>query len=288
MKAWLTIPLALGACGPEDTATGRGYGPQVVESAPPEVDMTVEDAGTPEDAGASDLDPLAGVWAMRLELVSLVEIPFVGESRDARIAYGRTVFGVRPEGGARFARTETCAVVVESSQMAVETVIPEAFARGLGAPERPFTYDATSGRFTAARFVEVRGARLDDLEGEALPTEPDDPRVFDQDEDGQPGMTVRISGLIDGEVYVVQRGIDAFDGERTAGTNAAPTRLDGRAVWTSEQSVLGADTEVLAMSLPNRPVEDPAAHTVVFLRLADTAGCVDVVAAFESDDAGAP
>jgi hypothetical protein len=288
MKVWFAIPLVLGACGPGDEGIGSGYGPQVVESAPPEVDAVVNDAATAADSSTADPDPLAGVWAMRLEVVSLVEIPFVGQSRDARIAYGRTVFGVQPDGDARFARTETCAVVVESSQVAVETVIPEAFARGLGAPERPFTYDPTSGRFTAERFVEVRGARLDDLEGDALPTEPDDPRVFDQDADGQPGMTVRISGLIDGEVYVVQRGIDAFEGERTAGTDTAPTRLDGRVVWSSEQSVLGADTEVLAMSLPTSAVEDPAAHSVVFVRLGETADCATVLAAFESENAGGP
>jgi hypothetical protein len=288
MKAWLAIPLALGACGPGDERVGVGYAPQAVESAPPQVDAAVSDAGAAEDTGAAEPDPLGGVWAMRLEVVSLVEIPFVGQSRDARIAYGRTVFGVRPNGGARFARTETCAVVVESSQMAVETVIPEAFARGLGAPERPFTYDTTSGRFTAERFVEVRGARLDDLEGDALPTAPDDPRVFDQDDDGQPGMTVRISGLIDGEVYVVQRGIDALEGERTAGTNTEPTRLEGRVVWSSEQAVLGADTEVLAMSLPTSAVEDPAAHSVVFTRLGDTADCTAALAAFETENAGAP
>ena len=37
-----------------------------------------------------------------------------------------------------------------------------------------------------------------------LPGEADDPRVVDADSDGNPGVTVQVRGLIDGEVYMVQ------------------------------------------------------------------------------------
>ena len=274
--------LALG-CGPGDT-TPPGYAPQPLEDAQALADIARGVDAGPDAAPAPDATPardaaLSGVWGMRLETTALTEIPFVGQSVDVQIALARVTFSGEPLDAQ--ASLTTCGVRITSSQAAVEQILPEAFVSALGVAIRPFSYDPETGRFEAPRFVEVRGARLDTPETDALPTSAEDPRVFDQDADGKPGMTVRVQGLIDGEVYVVQRGANAFSGARVEGEATAPTRFEGNVVWQSEQTVVGADNRVLEMSLPSRPSEDAAQQKVVLMRLADDAGCDAVRAALE-------
>lgn len=274
--------LALG-CGPGDT-TPPGYAPQPLEDAQAPADIVRGVDAGPDAAPSPDATPargaaLSGMWGMRLETTAVTEIPFVGQSVDVQVALARVTFSGEPLDAQ--ASLTTCGVRITSSQAAVEQILPEAFVSALGVAIRPFSYDPVTGRFEAPRFVEVRGARLDAPETDALPTSAEDPRVFDQDADGKPGMTVRVQGLIDGEVYVVQRGANAFSGARVEGEATAPTRFEGNVVWQSEQTVVGADNRVLEMSLPSRPSEDVAQQRVVLVRLADDAGCDAVRAALE-------
>jgi len=271
------------ACGPVDESP-PGYAPQPIEDAHPASDAArgrdAEIGGAPApDAAPAPGAALSGVWGMRLQTTALTEIPFVGQSVDVQVALVRVTF----EGDAPDTRASltTCSVHINSSQAAVRQILPEAFVASLGVAVRPFEYDPVSGRFEAPRFVEVRGARLDAPETDALPTSAEDPRIFDQDADGKPGMTVRVQGLIDGEVYVVQRGANAFSGARVEGDADAPTRFEGGVVWQSEQTVVGADNRVLEMSLPSRPSDDAAQQRVLLVRLADDANCDVVRAAME-------
>ena len=57
----------------------------------------------------------------------------------------------------------------------------------------------------------------------------------DDDHDGHPGVTVRIGGLIDGEVYLVQRGWSEF-----AGTAYDADTIRGDVRFDQDQEILGA------------------------------------------------
>ena len=69
--------------------------------------------------------------------------------------------------------------------------------------DRPLYVDGEQWIFGHA--VQVQGAHLVMPNSEALPADAADPRVFDQDQDGLPGVTVLIEGILDGSVQVVQR-----------------------------------------------------------------------------------
>lgn len=81
------------------------------------------------------------------------------------------------------------------------------------------------------------GIRLDDPANDALPTDPADPRIVDDDGDGKPGITVGIvvAGGFSGELYIARREIFSYDVELTA-----PDRLDGVVTDESEQLVIDA------------------------------------------------
>ncbi len=81
------------------------------------------------------------------------------------------------------------------------------------------------------------GIRLDDPANDALPSDPADPRIVDDDGDGKPGITVGIvvGDGFSGELYLTRREIFSYDVELSG-----PGRLDGVVTDESEQLVIGA------------------------------------------------
>ncbi|MFC2081109.1 hypothetical protein ACFLR8_02750 [Bacteroidota bacterium] len=84
------------------------------------------------------------------------------------------------------------------------------------------------------------GIRGDPLK--TLPTDPDDPKITDPDQDGHPGVTVRISvgRFFKGEIYITRREI--FSNYLTLNNNGT---LSGYVEDRSEQFVVGASKRIL-------------------------------------------
>jgi hypothetical protein len=100
-----------------------------------------------------------------------------------------------------------------------------------------FAPDA-SGQMTLTMpsLIEVVGAVLTDQACEALPTDPNDPRLFDTDNDGYPGISVGLEGLITGTLRSVQRQATALQG-----VAVAADRVEGGMAYESDQSVVASD-----------------------------------------------
>ncbi len=108
-----------------------------------------------------------------------------------------------------------------------------------------------------------------------LPTDKSDARVYDQDGDGQPGVTVHIRtkvafSSIEGDTYNVQRLHSrlrgSFDGER----------LSGETFESSETQVLEATHPALRLSLT--PQRDAAGdNSVLLVKVAQSMSCDDLV-----------
>ncbi len=92
------------------------------------------------------------------------------------------------------------------------------------------------------------GIRLDDPFNDPLPTDPNDPRIVDDDGDGKPGLTVTIEVTPEfiGELYIARREIFAFEAFLTE-----PDLLTGVVTDDSEQLVIGASDPVFASSPAN-------------------------------------
>jgi hypothetical protein len=104
--------------------------------------------------------------------------------------------------------------------------------------------------WSEGRVWDVRGADLADPSGDPLPEDASDPAVVDLDGDGLPGATVRVTGLLDGEIYVTQRVWTELEG---IFTNAE--RLEGAIAWGEEQKILGTDNDILSsFEVKNVPV----------------------------------
>lgn len=234
------------------------------------------DAASAGDAGdgQAELPPdLSGTWAHLHVKASVGNYPMVGPVDERTTTLYRATL---TQDGERVTWVlRTCAVLSENTSGLVQTFVPERLIDSL--PEQTASARLTR---TAAGFVlerdrlyELQGVRLEDVENEALPTSADDPRVYDQDGDGQPGVTVMVSGLMDGSVYVIQRLWTAL-----AGLTVGADTLDGPLSWHQEQNILGADPPGLAGRPESQVDPDPSHSYVRTTRIAAELDCAAIVA----------
>ncbi|MBC7221127.1 hypothetical protein H5T55_06655 [Candidatus Bipolaricaulota bacterium] len=210
---------------------------------------------------------LTGTWAVMQVTSDIVVYPFVGEKMRTTTLILHVE--MRQNGTEVEVSESHCLVDTDDGTSMVVTEIPEAFLRSLGIVERTATLKATGDgwQFVEPWPTQVHGARLADPLNDPLPTTPDDPRVFDQDGDGKPGITVRVAvlGLISGEVYAVQRLSKLLEGQVVT-----PDLIRGLITWTNEQVTIGASNPFLNTSGEARV--DPVRERSYFVAIRIPAG----------------
>ncbi|MEE2789845.1 MAG: hypothetical protein VX589_21065, partial [Myxococcota bacterium] len=127
----------------------------------------------------------------------------------------------------------------------LRTVVPRPLTDGL--PTRDvsgFLVDRSPGSaYVTEAFSDLWGVSVL-ANSESLPDSSDDERVVDQDEDGQPGVTLKVtndSGDEICEVYVVQRTIFQLEG-----TVVSRRRVSGEVRSTSSKTVLASSAALCA------------------------------------------
>jgi hypothetical protein len=165
-----------------------------------------------------------------------------------------------------------CFTVIEESSSLATTEIPAAFMASLRPQPRAAALQEDNGetRFAQPSYLEVRGAVLENPEADALPVDPADPRVIDQDEDGFPGMTVNVSifGFVEAQIYVVQRVQYELNG-----VVLSADRIEGLIQWTDEQNVLAATSPLLLAGAESIQDPDPTKHIFVMVRAGEDWTC---------------
>src|SRR5690606_15974902 len=143
----------------------------------------------------------------------------------------------------------TCQVEMVSSSQLVRTELPLAFRRILPAARLDARLERVGAelRLHQGPSTVVLGAKLENPRRDPLPTSADDPRVYDQDRDGHPGVTVRVAGVVSGEVYFAQRGVTELRGRREGRV------FSGRVHFKTEDAILGASSALLKMRTNTRP-----------------------------------
>jgi hypothetical protein len=219
-------------------------------------------------------DKMAGTWGQMQSRVSISDVALVGRVTTTTTALYRVVItGV----ASPFSLSvETCSVENESDNAMAQSRMSVGFVPALPVLQRTLTLETCGEdglRIHVPRMVVVEGATLTDPENDALPTEGDDPRVVDFDGDGQPGFTVQVSGMVEGDMYVVQREWSEWIGVVT-GRNT----FDGTVLWGQEQSVVGASTWFLSGQTPTTTDADPAKNRFWTTRVDDDADCAAIIA----------
>jgi len=230
------------------------------------------DEGSNADGNGSSIPDLAGNWAQRWTVSSVDSLPVIGDVSASTTSIHR--LAIEQHGLELLVRVDICRIEIDSGTDIIQEVIPDAFVASLGTAVRTswLEKDGTGYRFIQPRTYEIRGVRLLNAATEVLPQSAEDPRVYDQDLDGRPGMTVRVTGLVDGEVWVVQR-----DSHEVEGQVMGPDLVQGLIRWTKEQAVLGADNPLLTSPLPSVPDPDPSRSRMDMVRLQDPLECAEIL-----------
>ncbi|MFC2077884.1 hypothetical protein ACFLTM_03665 [Candidatus Bipolaricaulota bacterium] len=216
------------------------------------------------------LPNLAGRWAMVQVYPQTAVFPFAGEV--TRTSYVVQWVEIEQDGATLTMRDTYCLTFVDDGTPLVTTEIPASFMTALRPLPRTATLSDQGDEivFVQPPYLEVRGAVLENAESDALPIDPDDPRVFDQDGDGHPGMTVfvKILEIIEGQTYIVQRVRYAL-----LGRVVEPDRIEGSIEWSDEQTVLEATNALLKVDTIGYPDPDPTKHIFIMIRMQEIQTC---------------
>ncbi len=210
-------------------------------------------------------DELVGRWA-HFDVVAYED----GVLKTLIVSYGFDDF--TEVDGRIVDSTEFCFSEQRTDQP-IETSLSDAATQAIRPPATPVEVDVVDGVLRIRRPATPTpvGIRLDDPAEESLPTDPDDPRIVDDDGDGKPGITVtiRVTDDLTGELYIARREIFAYEA-----LLVAPDLLTGTVTDRSEQLVIGASDPVFAGSGTSWVQHaDPAKSPIILVRVDEDWDC---------------
>ncbi len=266
-----------------------------------EVDLGTGDAG-------SNAEAYVGVWGMMFNTAQLTTgIPIINEI--STVSQHTMLTRVSRDGDKLIIESKACKMfmwnlleeddgssVTYSVEDPTQTVtggmiIPKAYWDNVSMLrhelENPPKLEAGATWDTTSTFTEVRGAVLEDLLNEDIPKldldNPDnvDPRVFDQDMDGYPGMTTQLTGLLNGKIFSTQR----WESRLHTATILDENHIKGIVFHDNEQYEIGADQDSLVypeLSFPAFPDENLSFFHMQ--RMDEDATCEDAIALSKEED----
>lgn len=143
--------------------------------------------------------------------------------------------------------TESFCHADHRSDQPIEVEMPDAATQAIIPESTPVTLTTVDGRAHISRPATPTGigVDLDDPANDPLPTDPNDPRIADDDNDGNPGVTtrIRVTEELQGELYIARREIFAYDV-----VEQADGSLTGVVTDNSEQLIIGATNDAFLTS----------------------------------------
>jgi len=258
----LVLALAAGCGSDDDDAAATGTGGTSGGGA----------AGSGcDEQPAYDLDEVSGKWAY-LEVQSLrVTSALTGDFNNRVVSL--QLFDVTQNGTELSIAASWCDRFIADPEAPVRAVLPAEFVAALTDSTLVGSYSEDSEgawHFEVPTWYQIEGAELEDItDPELIPTEPDDPTVVDQDQDGQPGMTVELQGIMQGATYVVQ-----WTRLSLSGIPVSEDRIQGLLDFDAREIVLASNPEMIRdLVEPSTPDLDPCASFFVLARLPEDADC---------------
>ncbi len=120
-----------------------------------------------------------------------------------------------------------------------QSVYPLTTQQGIlvGTPPKP--------SYSSGPMAEIWGIRFEQNLLDPMPTEPDDERIFDMDNDGEIGVTLYIGDTC--LAYMTQRRVSHYQGEMVA-----PDEIQGQALSVTEQYIIDASAPICKTAYQTR------------------------------------
>ncbi len=247
--------------GGEITGGGGGGGVPVPEGGP-----GIGEEICAEAAPAVPVDDISGRWAYLEVQTQIVQAPAIADPFQ-NVVVTAVLLDQTQDGDSVNGTGTVCHRHTDGSVVSV--AIPDRVIESID----PFPYTATysaDGSYVMDPVYLLLGYVPDDpTDVSELPASADDERVYDQDGDGNPGVTMVLSGLMDGQVYAVQ-----WNRIAPAGATVAEDRIEGLLDFDLAEHVIGSDPALIAQLTPEAfPDPEPCWSTFRMVRVPDEADC---------------
>jgi hypothetical protein len=315
-RATLVLGLLLAACGESggkepsegdtDASTepvsgadaGSGAGPSALDAgSAPTSDAgssTPQDASTPVPEAAAPIaesdynvaKTLVGSYAVRIKYRDNVTVGIAGSGSLVTTTFATA--DVRDEPSAKEVRLEMTLCDSRSAapeKHVADLVVTMSEAQLKQTKLGPAVLKAQRSAGVVRWEVEaLRGAAgwKPANPSDALPVLYDDPRVFDQDGDGEPGITADFGGMITDTAHesgTLQLAVGYQF--RFSGEAAGDSELTGVTLSNTQEALLGSSQIVLVLSgatIVRKAEPDPANNTIRLKRQASALSCSQVIA----------
>lgn len=241
------------------------------------ISMSTDMAGNPAFCSSGALTKthdakFVGSWAIQSKVTQAQDVPLVGKKESTITTLSFADFKL--DGNNQLVMTQKDCRITSTGVPGVSTVtIADTVPQTTPNSTAPVKVCDSAGTITWQRdeATVLVGCKLTDPIKDPLPTLPNDAAVFDQDNDKNPGITIKIGGFVTGDVYTVQR-------QRYTYTSAAlPTggTASGATIDRSEQNTVDATNPQLKTKVPLNPLDAKSSF-----RLASITGvttCTDLI-----------
>ena len=258
LSAWII------ACGVDTTSSGITDYDAGIQSTDMMTNLDMSALGSDMFETTNSLE---GTWAQRVILSGIADVPVLGFQETNTVGLG--LVELSKTGDLIEYRLKICETKIQRSDDIVTTLIPEQFIESIPYYYRTGFVDESTIHFS--KMAEINGVRLQDPMMEMLPTEIDDPRIFDQDRDGFPGVTVYVTGLISGQIYLIQRTITQLSG------TIEDRKISGLVTWKNDETILDSDQDLLKMGAPITPNIDATRSVFDLIQISTDSTCADVI-----------
>jgi hypothetical protein len=271
-----------GPSGPADGGVDAGVVelPEAGRLGPTDVDLdggalAPQDSGPPKPATAyctskpalPSVTDITGTWVLRA--LGTQAVSALGTKLHPKSVF-YILTTITQSGSAVAANGHYCdRTEIDEASSGVTVIIPDKWAHTEKVMNRSGTLAVGADGVPVLNFpslVEFAGARMS-ADTDPLPTTATDARVIDEDLDGNPGITVSVTGLVAGRLYSVQRQTTSI-----AAVAVAADRFEGVLSFKSEQNVIGSSPATLQAfyaSAVAAPDTTPCSSTFGMVRVAD-------------------
>lgn len=219
---------------------------------------------------APTIPDMNGTWAQLQVTTTVSELPVVGDVIGTTTSL--LLLSVSQDDDKLSIKETICNIDITSTAKRVRTILPSAFQRAASGTKRKATITIKDGTLHYKQHPKTvtLGAKLS-KSNRTLPEDEDDPRVVDADKDGKPGLTVKIEGIIDGEIYIVQSGWN-----KLTGTMDNQGIISGKMAWKSTQKVVDASSIFLKSNPSSKPHGGTAKNFFKMKQVSPSTTCSDL------------
>lgn len=245
----------------------------------------IENAGEHVTEGSigHDWPEMRGFWRIEHRTTLRSELPVILEEVETRIE-ATMIAEITQSGPALWLHHQICDVSMSNTPAYNQTILPDSFIEALPLKTRRATLskseveaEGLKFRFETPVFYDLRGVILDEPMYESLPDEANDPRIYDQDRDGSPGLTASLIGFPAGQVSLIQKSYDSWRGEVLLDADQADAiyanSVKGVIEWGEEQRIIEASEDVLLIEvrrwIPVETSPEPTLHIFSMERVTD-------------------